>query len=78
MSVSSALKKWQMGINENKSLILKYRRLELLVAGRTLAIKTQLWRAAVARNKCRSLEFERARFRVNRCIMQVRGLFVPV
>ena len=78
MSVSSALKTWQMGINECKSLILKCHRLELLVAGRALAIRTRLWRDAVARNKCRSLEFERARCRVNRCILQVLGLCVPV
>jgi hypothetical protein len=76
MSVSSALKTWQMGINEYKSLILKFHRLELLVAGRTLAIRTRLWRVAVARNKCRSLEFERARCRVNRCILQVLGLWL--
>ena len=71
MSVSGAIKTWKMGVDEDKTLILKGQRLQCLVVLRTLVTWTRLWRDAVALNKCRSLEFERARLRVNRCILQV-------
>ena len=72
MAIGSAIKCWRMIINVDTAMAVKGKRLQCLLAHRILRWWIQMWRDTIARNRQRSLEFERARCRVNRCILQVQ------